>query len=104
MLRCSPCYSVLAWSLSAQGGRRHYVVRRRAVATTRAPIAPCTTRAHIAPTTRAPTAAAVPEIKAYMQDIVPGVRVDPEERIALMRKNGVVRTNGCPVAMAIPGA
>ena len=34
---------------------------------------------------------AVPEIKAYMQDIVPGVRVDPEERIALLRKGGVVR-------------
>ena len=101
MLRCSPCYSVLAWSLSAQGGR-HYVVRRRAVPTTRTPTAPAI-RAHIAPTTRAPTAAAVPEIKAYMQDIVPGVRVDPEERIALMRKNGVVRTNGYPVAMATPG-
>ena len=34
---------------------------------------------------------AVPEIKAYMQDIVPGVRVDPEERIVLLRKGGVVR-------------
>mmetsp|Transcript_12544 Transcript_12544/g.25488 ORF Transcript_12544/g.25488 Transcript_12544/m.25488 type:complete len:632 (-) Transcript_12544:150-2045(-) len=33
----------------------------------------------------------VPEIKAYMQDIVPGVQVDMHERIALMRKNGVVR-------------
>lgn len=33
----------------------------------------------------------VPEIKAYMQDLVPGVRVDLEERIALMRKSGVVR-------------
>ena len=39
---------------------------------------------------------AVPEIKAYMQDIVPGVRVDPEERIALLRKGGVVRPSPGP--------
>jgi hypothetical protein len=47
---------------------------------------------------RAHTATTVPEIKAYMQDIVPGVRVDPEERIALMRKGGVVRPRPGPSA------
>ena len=35
----------------------------------------------------------VPELKAYMQDLVPGVRVDPEERIALLRKGGVGHPN-----------
>ena len=48
---------------------------------------------HAAPPRATPRlhAIAVPEIKAYMQDLVPGVRVNPEERIALLRKGGVVR-------------
>ena len=32
----------------------------------------------------------VPEMKAYMSDLVPGIRVDPTERVAVMRKGGNV--------------
>jgi len=39
----------------------------------------------------------VPEIKAYMADLVPGIRVDPNERVAVMRKGGEVRLRDfCP--------
>ena len=30
----------------------------------------------------------VPEMKAYMKDLIPNIRVDPMERVAVMRKNG----------------
>ncbi|KAK3267060.1 hypothetical protein CYMTET_24357 [Cymbomonas tetramitiformis] len=33
----------------------------------------------------------IPEIKSYLQDVIPGIKVDPNERIALMRKGGEVR-------------
>jgi len=33
----------------------------------------------------------VPEIKGYMRDIVPGIKIDPFERIAVMRKGGTIR-------------
>ena len=68
----------------------------RSCATGRAP-----TTLHPAPPHTTPRlhAIAVPELKAYMQDLVPGVRVDPEERIALLRKGGVVRA---PAAAAAP--
>ena len=49
-------------------------------------------------------AIAVPELKAYMQDLVPGVRVDPEERIALLRKGGVVRAPAAAPAPALAPA
>ena len=35
--------------------------------------------------------ALVPEMKAYCGDIVPSIRVDPNERIAIMRKGGTIR-------------
>ena len=35
--------------------------------------------------------ALVPQIKSYSRDIVPNVKVDPSERLVIMRKNGVVR-------------
>ena len=33
----------------------------------------------------------IPEIKGYSRDIVPNIRIDPYERIAIMRKGGTIR-------------
>jgi len=35
----------------------------------------------------------IPEIKGYSRDIVPGIQINPKERIAIMRKGGVIRLN-----------
>jgi hypothetical protein len=35
--------------------------------------------------------AVIPEIRSYMADLVPGIQVDPNQRIAIMRKGGDVR-------------
>uniref|UniRef100_A0A7S3V4R7 C2 domain-containing protein n=1 Tax=Chaetoceros debilis TaxID=122233 RepID=A0A7S3V4R7_9STRA len=32
----------------------------------------------------------IPEIKGYSRDLVPGIAIDPKERIAVMRKGGIV--------------
>ena len=36
----------------------------------------------------------IPEIKGYSRDIVPNIKINPRQRIAIMRKGGVVRING----------
>jgi hypothetical protein len=36
----------------------------------------------------------IPEIKSYSRDIVPGIVVDPRERVAIMRKGGIIRLDG----------
>jgi len=42
----------------------------------------------------------VPEIKAYMADLLPSIRVDPNERVAIMRKGGEVRIRDfCPAGI-----
>jgi len=39
----------------------------------------------------------VPELRSYMADLVPGIKVDPNERVAVMRKGGVIRVKDyCP--------
>lgn len=35
----------------------------------------------------------IPEIKGYTQDLVPGLAVDPNERVAVMRKGGTIRVS-----------
>lgn len=36
----------------------------------------------------------IPEIKGYSRDLVPGIAIDPKERIAVMRKGGIVCLEG----------
>jgi hypothetical protein len=36
----------------------------------------------------------IPEIKAYSRDIVPGIIINPKERVAIMRKGAVIRLKG----------
>ena len=39
----------------------------------------------------------IPEVKGYMKDLVPSLRIDPNERVAVMRKGGNVRLRDyCP--------
>jgi len=33
----------------------------------------------------------IPEIKGYTRDLVPGIKIDPTERVAMLRKGGAVR-------------
>jgi tellurium resistance protein TerD len=33
----------------------------------------------------------IPELKGYSRDLVPGIVIDPQERIAIMRKGGTIR-------------
>ncbi|KAL7540957.1 hypothetical protein ACHAXR_010520 [Thalassiosira sp. AJA248-18] len=33
----------------------------------------------------------IPEIKGYTRDLIPGIKIDPNERIAVMRKGGTIR-------------
>jgi tellurium resistance protein TerZ len=35
----------------------------------------------------------IPEIKGYTRDLVPGIAINPHERIAVMRKGGAIRVN-----------
>jgi len=36
----------------------------------------------------------VPEIKGYSRDLVPGIAINPKERVAIMRKGGAIRLQG----------
>ncbi len=44
----------------------------------------------------------IPEIKSYSRDIVPGIRVGLNDRIALMRKGGVIRLADYTLTKTIP--
>ena len=36
----------------------------------------------------------IPEIKGYSRDIVPGITINPKERVAIMRKGGTIQLSG----------
>lgn len=36
----------------------------------------------------------IPEIKGYSRDLVPGIQINPTERVAIMRKGGAVCLQG----------
>lgn len=36
----------------------------------------------------------IPEIKGYSRDLVPGIQINPTERVAIMRKGGAVCLEG----------
>jgi stress response protein SCP2 len=40
----------------------------------------------------------IPHLKSYSRDIIPTIRIDPNEKVALMRKDGVIRISDyyCP--------
>ena len=39
----------------------------------------------------------VPEVKLFTKDLVPSIKVDANERVAIMRKGGVIRVSDyCP--------
>ena len=45
----------------------------------------------------------IPEVKAFTKDLVPGIKVDVKERIAVMRKGGVIRLSDyCAGAATLP--
>ena len=44
----------------------------------------------------------IPEIKGYTRDLIPTITVNPEERIAIMRKGGVVRVEDYVPSRRIP--
>jgi stress response protein SCP2 len=44
----------------------------------------------------------IPEIKGYTRDLVPGIVIDPKERIAVMRKGGTIRVSDYVPGGAIP--
>lgn len=44
----------------------------------------------------------IPEIKMYMADILPSIRVDPNERVGLMRKGGIIRLRDYFGPLGIP--
>ena len=46
----------------------------------------------------------IPELKSYSRDILPNIKVNPKERIALMRKGGVIRLQDYTPNGAIPPA
>ena len=44
----------------------------------------------------------IPEIKGYSRDIVPNIRIDPHERIAIMRKGGIIRLSDYSASSQLP--
>jgi tellurium resistance protein TerZ len=44
----------------------------------------------------------IPEIKGYTRDLVPGIVVDPQERVAVMRKGGAIRVSDYVPGGSIP--
>uniref|UniRef100_A0A7S4M701 C2 domain-containing protein n=1 Tax=Odontella aurita TaxID=265563 RepID=A0A7S4M701_9STRA len=46
----------------------------------------------------------IPEIKGYTRDLVPGIEIDPRERIAVMRKGGTIRLKDYSPPSQVPTA
>ena len=44
----------------------------------------------------------IPEIKMYTRDIIPGIKIDENERIAIMRKGAAIRINDYSPSEIIP--
>jgi hypothetical protein len=40
-------------------------------------------------------------MKGYSRDLVPGIVIDPQERIAVMRKGGAIRVAGKIISRAL---
>ena len=36
----------------------------------------------------------IPQIKSYSRDLCPGIKVNPEERLKIMRRDSVIRLQG----------
>jgi tellurium resistance protein TerZ len=44
----------------------------------------------------------IPEIKSYTRDLIPGLEIDPRERIAVLRKGGVIRVTDYAAEGVLP--